>query len=218
MDMLLKEIFRRLNIPLAITQLPAERSLINVNKGIDDGNATRISGIESMYPNVVRIPEKVLVLDFMAFTKRDNINLGHGGWKSLKPYSVGIVRGWKILEKNAVHAMELRALKSDRALFQYLDINRADLVIHERVLGAAYVKMLNLNGIKIIEPPFESRNMYIYFHKKHKALVPKVLKIIVDIKKDGTFRRIFKNSLSPYVAKAELDNLIGRITEIENHD
>lgn len=61
-DRLAIEIFRRLGKKITIQILPGERSLINLNQGIDDVTFVRIKGMRKIYPNVRIVPEKIMRL------------------------------------------------------------------------------------------------------------------------------------------------------------
>ncbi len=58
-DLVGGEVFRRAGLALKTVKLPAERGLINANAGIEDGDLSRIAGLERDYPNLVRVPEKI---------------------------------------------------------------------------------------------------------------------------------------------------------------
>jgi polar amino acid transport system substrate-binding protein len=72
---LAKALFKRIGVEVEVTTVPTERSLINVNSGIDDGDLFRVAGVEAEYPNVIRVPEKIMDNDFVAFTKRGDIRI-----------------------------------------------------------------------------------------------------------------------------------------------
>ena len=67
LDIVVAEVFKRQGLNYKLVKLPAERGLRNVNQGIDDGDLTRIKGLERIYPNLVRVPEKLLYWEFAAF-------------------------------------------------------------------------------------------------------------------------------------------------------
>jgi len=97
-DLIVREAFRRAGVPVRVLYAPSERSLTNANEGIVDGEYLRISGLVSKYPNLVMVPEPICEYEFTAFTKKRGIRVA--GWESLRPYNVGFITGWKILEEN----------------------------------------------------------------------------------------------------------------------
>ncbi len=191
-----QEALRRLGYTLEYVHFPAERGLQNANAGIIDGDAIRVSGLDKIYPNLIRVNEKIMDWEFVVFSKQD-IKIDHG-WDSLKPYVVSIINGWKILERNIPKEATLTKVNSANQLFSLLDKNRTDLIIYERYRGLARIKNRHSEDIHIIEPPLETRAMYMYLHKKHKDLIPQLARVLKEMKQDGTYNKITRETLVPY--------------------
>lgn len=196
-DLVLGEAFRRIKQPLAIVNLPAERSLLNANNGITDGDFVRISGLERLYPDLIKVPEKIVDFEFVAFSR--NVRMKTSSWASLKPYDVAIVRGWKILEENIVDTRSLVRTKDQLQLFRLLANERTDIVIYSRFEGYALLKDLGLKDVTALEPPLAVREMYLYLNRKHQALIPTLAKALREMKTDGTYRAIRLKTLGPYL-------------------
>ena len=191
-NLIIKEIFRRLGQPVRTIQLPAERSLINVNKGIDDGTIARIAGLEKKYPNLIRVPESVLLYDFVAYAHPDfQHQVNH--WDDLNSYVVGFLQGWKIYEKN-VKAKLITKVEKPEQLFRLIENRRADLVLFEWHQGQWWLRKLNIQA-KLLTPPLAQKEMYIYMNKKHHALAKVIGKTVVAMKKDGTYQRLLDSTL-----------------------
>ena len=195
-DLIIIEGFRRIGIKVKISHLPAERSLKNANLGLDDGDFVRISGLDKIYPNLIQVPEKITDYEFTAFTKRNDIQPEH--WSDLKPYYLGIVRGWKILEKNLKDATKLFKIKNQHLLFNMLEKGRVDVVIYSKFEGYWIVKKSGYRSIKALEPPLATREMFLYLNRKHINLVPLIDHALKDMKLDGTFNQIVSKTLSQY--------------------
>jgi polar amino acid transport system substrate-binding protein len=196
-DLVLKEAFHRAGVAIDISQLPAERSLINANDGITDGDFVRIAGLDSVYPNLLRIPEKIADFEFVGFSR--NVSISTPGWKSLQPYDVAIVRGWKILEKNIVGSRSLVRTKDQRLLFTLLEKNRADIVVYSRFEGYGIISQLGMKGVHVLEPPLAVREMFLYLNRKHQALVPVIANHLKEMKRDGTYAAIKEKTLAPFL-------------------
>lgn len=194
-DRLLREAFRRAGRQVEIVHLPAQRSLINANQGITDGDFVRIDGMKTLYPNLVKVPEKIIDFEFVAFSR--HVDIPMTGWDSLRPFHVAIVRGWKILEENIVGTASLVQTKNQQLLFTLLDKDRADIVVYSRFEGYWVLRQLHIRGIKALEPPLAIRPMYLYLNKKHGHLVPAIARYLREMKKDGTYARMKKETLSP---------------------
>ncbi|MBF0495177.1 MAG: transporter substrate-binding domain-containing protein [Deltaproteobacteria bacterium] len=192
-DRVIMEACKRIGVGVKIIVLPSERALINANEGIDDGNFARISGITSLYPNLVRVPEEVTEFEFTAFTK--NLTIQTTNWASLKPYNVGIITGWKILETSIVGAKSLIRVKDERVLFNLLAQDKADVVVYDKRQGLVLLDDMKLVRIKTLSPALAKRSMYIYLHKKHQALAPELAAAIKTMKEDGTYKKIIDETV-----------------------
>jgi len=190
LDMVIREAFRRIGLNVNIFTLPAERALQNVNYGINDGDFTRITGLENKYPNLVLVPEKLIDYEYMAFSK--NVNHRVKGWSGLKPYDVGIITGWKILEANVTDTRSIVKVRDEKVLFTLLENERVDMVIYYRLGGTALLEELNFKDIHVIEPPVSVNPMYLYLNKKHKSLIPKLVASLRELKNDGTYNKLFR--------------------------
>jgi hypothetical protein len=100
------EAFKRLGYRFRLVSLPGERSLVDANIGATDGEALRISHLDShKYPNLIQVLEPVKVLKDGAYSVDTSIKIN--GWESLrgKGYKVGIFKGIKSIEKNCRYTL-----------------------------------------------------------------------------------------------------------------
>lgn len=123
LDIIAGEAFRRVGVELRLVKLPPERGLINANAGIEDGDLTRIAGLEKHYPNLIRVPEKLVDWEFMAFSKNASIS---PDWPVLRQHSVGHIKGWKIYEQNLATAGQVTTADDAEQLFRLLDLERIE--------------------------------------------------------------------------------------------
>ncbi len=194
-DNIVNEALNRIGYDLESVHLPAERALINANAGIDDGELLRIAGLQKIYPNLIQVPEKIMDMEFVAFTR--HVPFPTSNWQSLKPWSVAIITGWKILEQYITETAELTKVKNVDLLFKLLLKDRTDVIVYSRWIGLAYIKQHKLKNIKMLEPPLGKRSMYVYLHRKHRHLVPKLAASLRAMKQDGSYQRIFEKILAP---------------------
>lgn len=194
-DLLTIEVFKRIGIEVEIHRLPGERSLVNLDKGIDDGTVVRIAGLERRYPNLRRVPEPIMRWEFVAFVK--NIDFVPADWRSLQPFNIAFINGWKILEANAKDAKTVQKVRDSEQLFRLLLNDRTDVVLYEKWQGLRMLKTLDLDGVRLLTPPLAAPEMYMYLHKSHEKLVPKISTELKQMKQDGTYTRIFDQTLKP---------------------
>lgn len=196
-DLIVAEALLRNGKSLQVAHLPAERALINANSGIDDGDMNRIGGLDKFYTNLIQVSEKTFSMEFTAFSR--TVNFKTSDWNSLKPYSVGIINGWKILEKNVPESVELIKVKNPQQLFSLLSNNRVDVILFGKWQGLNYINKNNIKGVKLLQPALAGRDMFVYFHKKHKDLVPLFTQSLREMKKEGVYKRIFDQTLKPLI-------------------
>lgn len=188
-ESVMKEAFKRNGLDVVVQAPPAERALQQANDGADDGDGPRIEGLSAKYPNLVMVPEKVIDTEFVAFTK--SAKFEPTNWDSVKPYRVGVVTGWKILETNLAGSKSLEKVADAEALFRLLANDRIDVAVIGKLDGMSAIKKMNLTGITALSPPLVVKPMYLYLNKKHEDLVPKIDSALKQMKSDGTFKKIF---------------------------
>jgi len=195
-DRLVGTALRRLGYRLESVYSPAERALIIANSGVDDGEMLRIAGLQKSYPNLIQVPEKIIDLEFVAFTHNKSLEIN--GWQDLASYTVAIITGWKILERNIPTATDLVTVKNVDQLFTLLLKDRTDAILYSRWSGLAYMRKHQLQGIRIVEPSLARQSMYVYLHKRHRDLVPRLANELRALKVEGEEQRLFREILAPY--------------------
>ena len=188
LDQIVIEAFRRINLKIDIQQKPVERSITDANDGRGDGEFIRVQGLSKIYPNLILVPEKIFDFEFVVFTKKQQLIINN--WDSLKPFYVGIVIGWKILEKNIQYVRHRSDVSGPEALFNMLDLGRIDIAVYSKFLGLEVVKNMNLKNIVVNSNPLAVKPMYLYLHTKHRDIVADVAKSLRSMKDDGTFLTI----------------------------
>ena len=196
---LVEEICSLNNILIKHNTPPVGRSLINVDQGIDDGDGPRIGGLSSIYPNLICVPEPFGDFTFGAFAKAKNIKID--GWSSLCELNVAYIHGWKIFDRQVTSAKSISKVKDKELLFGLLDSNRTDVVLITKITGYAAIHMLNLKDIRFVEPPLAVEPNFLYLHKRHKAFVTKLSEDLKDLKRDGTYDRLYHQIVSPYLPR-----------------
>ncbi|MBU1364954.1 MAG: transporter substrate-binding domain-containing protein [Gammaproteobacteria bacterium] len=196
LDRIVVALFREVGLDAEVQVFPTatERSMLNANSGIDDGLAMRIEGLEKQYPNLIRVPEPLIVNDFVAYSNHQRFTTD--SWDSLEPYVVSYIIGWKVFEKNVRKAREVTLVRDADQLFGLLGSGRADVVLYERWQGLERLRGLGIKA-QVMEPPLVRANMFIYLNKKHAALVPQVSQALLKLKKNGSYQHIVDATLTP---------------------
>ena len=198
LDLVGLEMFRRIGRKVDLVRLPAERALINVNAGLQDGEMSRIKGLEKKYPNLIRVPETVMTWEFVAFSKNNIRPIK--SWVSLKGYTVGIINGWKILEANVPMDVEVIKVRDAGRLFNLLFRKRVDVIIYEKWAGLSKLKKTGKdkgrNRFIMHKPALVKRLMYVYLNKKHDKLIAPLEKALQKLKADGSYQAFYRKTLA----------------------
>ena len=198
LDLVYQTLSARLGIKITIHNQPAaERILLNVNAGLDDGVVGRVPGLEKIYPNLIIIPVPVMKFQMMAFARDANFTASDP--QSIQPYNIGIVRGWKILEAAANGAQSVTTVDNGKQLFTMLDKGRIDIALIEKLQGMEFIRQMRLHGIKMLQPPLIEGKWYLYVNKRHAALVPKLTAGLREMETDGTIERIYQTVVHRYI-------------------
>lgn len=195
LDIIATETFRRTGIELRLVKLPAERALLLANDGLVDGELTRLAGLRAQYPNLVRVPEKIIDWDFVAFSRNPSITASYA---VLRRHSVGLIRGWKIYERNMQGSTNLTTVDDPEQLFRLLDLDRIDVALYARLAGVALIREMALKNIYVLKPVLAHRAMYIYLNRRYASLVPKLATALRKLKRDGFYERIYREKLLRY--------------------
>ncbi len=196
LDKILIEAFRRIGFEAKFVYTPTEKSLADVNAGLLDAELNRISGMEAMYPGMVRVPEPNMTMHFVAFSKE---KFEIDGWESIRGLYTGIIRGWKILENNTEGFPLVTYVPSERELFTMLAKDRLDIALYSKITGYAALRDMGFDDIFHLEPPLASRDMFLYVHDSHAALADDIAAAIRSMKEDGTYRKIVEETISSYI-------------------
>lgn len=196
LEQLVPEVFRRVGAQAeAVRYEVSERAMINANSGEDDGVAMRIRGLEKTYPNLIRVDEKVIDNDFVAYARQ--ARFATTGFDTLRGYEIGYIHGWKVFEAGVPADVSVTKVKDAAQLFTLLENGRADLVLFERWQGNHILRARNIRA-HVLAPPLATTEMFMYLHRKHAHLVGPAARALRAMKADGSYQRIAARTLPDY--------------------
>lgn len=184
-----KEAGRRIGVDFRLVSLPSERSLHSANLGEVDGEGLRVTGLSVQYPNLIQVPERFIGISFVAFARDASIRLDQG-WESVKSRRVAFINGWKMFESNAGDARVVHKVDKAEQMFLMLDGGRVDLALYTHADGVALVRAMGLSSVAPLSPALRDADMFLYLHRKHEALAPKLAQALREMKADGSYNRI----------------------------
>ncbi|MCJ2166306.1 hypothetical protein MRX56_17215 [Pseudodesulfovibrio sp. S3-i] len=199
--MLLTECFHRLGYRLTILPRPNRRSICEADLGTVDGNYARTEAVAASYRNLIMIPEPLGWESITAFSADPNLKVD--GWRSLLHHHVAWVNGRAICETHLGTAPQKTLVKNEKALLKFLSEGRAEVGVMGLKKGCDLLQRLNITNVRPLFPPLEVAQLYLYMHKKHEAIIPKVTEMLRTLKSDGTYEAIHQHLFTdaPYPGK-----------------
>jgi polar amino acid transport system substrate-binding protein len=198
MFLIYSEAFKRLGYHFKIVNLPGERSMVDANSGVVDGEAARIASLDSnKYPNLIRVEESIFVLKEGAYSTDTSIRIN--GWESLrgKGFKVGLLKGIKSIEQKLpqyVEKKDIVTLTNFEQCLKMVQAQRIDLlIVGTAVEESALMKSDAYQDIKRVGI-VEEKIVYPWFHKRHKELVSQLADTLKAMKTEGTFQELIEQA------------------------
>lgn len=194
--------YRRIGQDACILRMPNKRAIHTSNQGSSTGELFRVTGMENIYQNLIRVPEVICRSHIAAFTKGDGIDIQ--GWQSLPGHRIGYVAGMKRLEKMLAD-FDVDVAATNDSLIKMLDLGRFDVAVMERLAAHETIKRLGFKGIREAEQPLNSSEFFTYVHKDRADLVPGLTAALADMNSSGATARLTERAEKSPV---ELDGLL----------
>ncbi|EME71170.1 hypothetical protein H261_04510 [Paramagnetospirillum caucaseum] len=176
-----REAYRRIGLQAVADIRPNERGIVSADSGDTDGDTMRMAGLEARYPNLVRVPEPVLSFDTVAFTAGMRFEVR--GWESLRPYSICVVRGFKLGE-NGTEGMNRELVSTNEASLRMVKAGHCQMTL----LGDAVwllIDELKLGPLRALETPVAVTPLYHYVNIRHAHLAPRLAEALKAMRQDG---------------------------------
>lgn len=197
LDKVYQQLAERMGITIRIENLSAsERGLRNADNGLVDGDVGRVAGIEKQYPNLISVPVPVMRYEMVVFSRSVDFNVSSP--ESIKPYNVGVVRGWKVLEQAAFGAYSVTPVETAEQMFTMLSKGRIDIALLEKLEGLQIINSMNIKDIRVLKPDLFEGHFYLYLNKKHAALVLRFESELRKMQREGLLLHIYEDVLKRY--------------------
>ncbi|WP_419799104.1 MAG: substrate-binding periplasmic protein [Terasakiella sp.] len=185
LEALLPELLSEAKLEAKIVTIPSRRALVELNEGRIDANGLRLRILEERYPNIIKMDEPVLHIDFIAITKRDNIIVK--SWADLAPYKVAYPAGWKIFDVNVPTNTNVTKVNDHMQLFNLLEIDRVDVVLLSKTIANTLLKNRKDHSFLLLNPPLHSTPSYLFFHKSRQEEAHKMAVALRRLKANGLY-------------------------------
>ncbi|SFF87767.1 polar amino acid transport system substrate-binding protein [Duganella sp. CF458] len=172
---------RRAGVGVQVQALSAERGMVLTNEGKLDGAIGRTMLAASGYGQLVAVPEPVYLYAPTAYSYK-NIDVSRG-WKSLRGHTLCIRRGYNVTEERTAGVPRQR-LDNDASLLRMLKAGGCDVA----VMGRSNKEVMALRehdpDLLQLLPPLEEVPLYLFLHRRHAALVPRLAEALKQLKRE----------------------------------
>lgn len=185
------EAFRRMGIPLKFNSYPLQRLSAMVDEGAIDGEGGRVYGYGATHPNLVRVEESLLELNFSLYTAHPTLRLQRKDEQAFTGLRVEYRRGILMCETTLKRWVAPERLSDvttveqgvNKLLARRTDLY-CDLDIH--ILTALHTpEFKGATSVRKVLDLSTSVPIYPYLHKKHAALAPRLAATLKAMKAEG---------------------------------
>lgn len=191
----LPQIYKKIGIEVSITPLPGNRAQLLATSGDKDGEIMRIWTYGENNSSVIRVPTPYYSLETMAFILKDS-GIKISKKDDLKNYRIGKVRGVKHTDNISKDIPEIQIcdVRNTKNAMQMLSIGRVDIVLTNTADGLLVIERNGLEDIIPISQPLAVLDLYNYIHKSKAHIVPRVDKVIEELKTNGELAEMIKQA------------------------
>ncbi|MCP4163463.1 MAG: transporter substrate-binding domain-containing protein [Deltaproteobacteria bacterium] len=188
-----REAFKRAGYKIEFLYRPWKRAVVKAEEGDFDGYFPAYFSKERMEKSY--FTDKI-ISGPMGFFKLKYRNITYKKIEDLKPYRIGIVRGYvNTKEFDNADYIRKEAVVGDETNFRKLLMKRIDLAIADKFVGYSIInRNPKMKGkINFLNPPLKDLKLYICISKNTTSAQKKLKafnKGLKEIIKDGTFKRI----------------------------
>lgn len=183
---IVSEAYRRLGYTPQAVLLPTERALSSTAQGLTDAETVRIAGLEKRYPQLLLVPVPLLQVESYAFTTGRDLALRN--WDDLRPYRLCVRFGIKLVMEKT-EGLDRVLTDTVPHTVQLLRAGRCDVAILSQMawldIDAMQAGPMRQSSIALASTP-----LYHYLHQRHRALLPKLSRVLRDMQREGRIAAI----------------------------
>ena len=198
-EKVLNELGKRANLYIQLVEVSAERSLRLVSRGKADAECCRIHHVISPnYPTLVDVPDSFYEMNWVAFASDSDIEVKQ--WQDLEKYSATAVTGYKLaVNKVRQFSPAPHIVGSHESMFRMINRGRSQVGVSSYLSGLKVLKDMRLDeSISILQPPVFTISLTLQLHPQHADKKELFLKLIDEMKQDGTINRIYDEIIAQY--------------------
>lgn len=192
--------FKQMGLDAEVRSFPPLRGAIEADAGRIDGEVGRALTYGDDHPNLIRVDESLLSFRVSAFTRIPGLKVN--GWDSLKgtSYRVQYRTGYPTFKarlEQILPSQQISSVVDSQTGLQNVALGRTDILVDLEEFGQLQLLRLQNRYSNVYNAGLvQDTPVYIYLHKRHAALVPRLTAILSKMKSSGAINRHIANALS----------------------
>lgn len=179
----LKAAYTKLGIVAEGRPLPPARGLAESDAGRTDSEVHRIKDVETNNDNLIRIEVPINQVEGLAITCGKSVDTSSPD--SIRNHRIGIKLGTLYAERLTQGMPNVISRPHEDKLMELLRAGRLDIVIGDRPWALSLLRQKNNSCVVINDPPLVVVPLFHYLHRKHADLVPKITRVLRQMRKTG---------------------------------
>lgn len=136
---------------------------------------------------MIAVPTHLGIHELVVITIDPDLELSNG-ISSLKNHKVGYIAGWIMIEPLLKHLKNSFAIADKYTLFSMLKPDRFDAILFSKQAATELIRQDTTGTMRILEPVIRTSPLYLFMHKKHQKMLPKISKKIKQLKNGKDFK------------------------------
>jgi ABC-type amino acid transport substrate-binding protein len=191
--------FRQIGLDAEVRSFPPLRGAVEAEAGRIDGEVGRALSYGDDHPNLIRVDEPLLSFRVSAFTRIPGLKIS--GWDSLKgsAYRVAYRSGYTTFKAKLEQILppaQLSSVVDSQTGLQNVALGQTDIFVDLEEYGQIQLARLQSRYGDLYNAGLvQDTPVYIYLHKRHAALVPRLLEVLSKMKSSGAINRHIATAL-----------------------
>ncbi|MYN11189.1 hypothetical protein [Pseudoduganella aquatica] len=194
-----REAFAQLGLRMEVRPLPANRASVMASAGLVDGDLHRGHSYGALHPELVRVEQAHFAAAFAVYSRLPGLRLAPG-WDGLShtrlrvEHVLGSVTSTRELTQRV--PVTLLSTVTDAQLgLRKLVLDRADLLVAldqivDPLLGLEDYRRGGIRKVAVLG----QADGYLYLHKQHAALAPRLAQVLARMKRTGRIAQLEKQA------------------------
>lgn len=185
--------YAKLNIPINIVPLPANRALVMAVSGEADGDIMRIAVLDGRYPSLIQVPYPLLRGELRAATLDTELRTWDRA--ALADRSFAIRRGVVIAEATLA-GLNVTTVEDPRQFMPLLERGRVDILVLSEIAGLPPLQPEVWDSLNVLDGAVAHFTLHHYLHRRHANLVRPLADTLEQMDASGETAAIISDFLT----------------------